>query len=91
MVREIKAKAVLRLDGQGLSGRAMARSLGIARGRASPGRPAPRRRPASAGMMSPTGRTTGCTRSCSRAGASVRACTSGPIGPGRTGSWRVWA
>ena len=30
MVREIKAKAVLRLDGQGLSGRAMARSLGIA-------------------------------------------------------------
>lgn len=31
MVRKIKAKAVLRLDGQGLSGRAMARSLGIAR------------------------------------------------------------
>lgn len=31
MVREIKAKAVLRLDGQGLSGRAMAGSLGIAR------------------------------------------------------------
>ena len=30
MVRRIKAKAVLRLDGQGLSGRAMARSLGIA-------------------------------------------------------------
>ena len=31
MVREIKAKAVLRLDGQGLSGRAIARSPGIAR------------------------------------------------------------
>lgn len=31
MVRKIKAKAVLRLDGQGLSGRAMARSPGIAR------------------------------------------------------------
>lgn len=30
MVRKIKAKAVLRLDGQGLSGRAMAGSLGIA-------------------------------------------------------------
>ena len=30
MVRRIKAKAVLRLDGQGLSGRAMAGSLGIA-------------------------------------------------------------
>ena len=30
MVRKIKAKAVLRLDGQGLSGRAIARSLGIA-------------------------------------------------------------
>lgn len=30
MVGRIKAKAVLRLGGQGLSGRAMARSLGIA-------------------------------------------------------------
>ena len=30
MVRRIKAKAVLRLDGRGLSGRAMAGSLGIA-------------------------------------------------------------
>ena len=31
MVRKIKANAVLRLDGQGLSGRAIARSLGVAR------------------------------------------------------------
>lgn len=31
MVREIKAKAILRLNDQGLSGRAIARSLGIAR------------------------------------------------------------
>lgn len=31
MVRKIKAKAILRLNDQGLSGRAIARSLGIAR------------------------------------------------------------
>lgn len=31
MVRKIKAKAIPRLNGQGLSGRAIARSLGIAR------------------------------------------------------------
>lgn len=31
MVRKIKAKAILRLNGQGLSGRAIARSSGIAR------------------------------------------------------------
>ena len=31
MVRKIKAKAILRLNDQGLPGRAIARSLGIAR------------------------------------------------------------
>ena len=85
MVRRIKAKAVLRLDGQGLSGRAMARSPGIA-GQSVSGTPGAAKT-AGVGWDDVADRPdAGCTRSCSRAGASVRACTGGPVGPGCAGS-----
>ena len=58
MVRKIQAKLVLRLHGQGLSGRAIARSQGMSRRSVADVLYAARP-PASAGMTSPTGRTTG--------------------------------
>ena len=83
MVRKIKAKAILRLNDQGLSGRAIARSLGIARRSVAEVLAAS----AAAGIAYPdvaANPDDGCIRCCSPAGANGKACTNSPTGPGVT-------
>lgn len=90
MVGRIKAKAVLRLDGRGLSGRAMAGSLGIA-GRSVSGTPGAAKT-AGVGWDDVADRPGDEVYALLFPGrASVRACAGGPVGPGCAGGWRVWA
>lgn len=88
MVRKIKAKAILRLNDQGLSGRAIARSLGIARQSVAEVLAAS----AAAGIAYPDVETKPDDEVYSMlfpAGANGKACTSSPTGPGSTASSRV--